>query len=325
MLLNSELVLPITFIENALRARFPNVEISIEETAGRLSLGYTFQDVPYNASLGTTDKLTSSYTLSDYMEKDVASLFLDKNTVSRLTHLSKEGSAKTKKAVVYLHTDLETSMLNSIFIDAEDKLAYAAKEGTIFEIAVKPMTKEKELGGFHRYLKNEGYYVQTLDNFNFQNKTGFKVIYEKAISDNDNVANIKDLDDLLVSYLSDLANALGKELKPYSYGNDLVFKLAGRSVAFDLDFLKMHAPRASMYFSHELMDVSAFKNFYRDAVPRFNIASRDAVHTALDDAKDSLESHVKINKFFESVAKLTDNAKDIDEVNAKLEELTRLL
>lgn len=78
-------------------------------------------------------------------------------------------------------------------------------------------------------------------------------------------------------------------------GKEKLWTLAGNSVHFDLNFLKVHMPTLAQRFSHRLLDVTAAKLFC--ASLGFTEPQTDPAHRAEADIDSSMAHMAKLQKF----------------------------
>lgn len=264
------------------------------------------------------------WSMSDFMEGNrLKDLVLPAHHEFIINELARQKDA-FKVIEVDAHLDLETSMFNKVY-QSEDGLGHGAKDGAIFEIAIRLTSSDKFVNDvvnkhqFSSYIR-EFIYVQTPDNLKFQLNTGFAERYKVAI-EKGNYDSLEGAETKIVDMLASAMKELGRELEPYKFYNKVKIRLTGKSTSFDLDFLQQKMPRLSIYFSHELKDLSAVKNFWREVNPKFFIDKTKVDHFALADVNQTIKQQILLRTFHEYIHELTGGVNTLAEVNDALHKL----
>lgn len=249
------------------------------------------------------------------------------DTVRKLHYQIKE-----KNAVVDIdvHLDLETSKFNKMFKDESGEIKHGAKVGQVFDVCarftsyhhtVESLLQANGLADPIRFLIHiDKLKEQDFNNLVFQVKTAFADQYSATGKhDEGRFSTIREVEKTLCERVNAIQALLNKPQKYYEFSDKLKIRLVGKSVYFDMDFVQQQMPEFSMYLSHELKDISSFKNFWREINPKFYVDTSSVAHNALDDVLQTIEQQKEIRKFFANVqAMVGTDVNTLKEVNAKL-------
>lgn len=322
MYMNNAQVLTLEFIQEYLRNRFKNKTIALTQADDDYPV-VSYMDPKtkvrgiFRSSLNSED--IKKFSLIDLISGKLDSFYSPDGYLENIEMIE-----KSKRMEFDVHLDLETSLFNKIQ-EIDGKLEHGARVGTIFELYAKilPLGSSSEgyYSGQHHYILDDSDWIQDIENLKFHISTGFLEKYKEALN-NEKCLGLKEVDEALVGLLKVVCEEHNIKLKPYGQTKEVVFRLVGKSTFFDMDFIQQKLPKFSMYLSHEIKDMSAFKNFYREVVPGFMINENTVAHTAKEDVEQDILSHNDIRTFFKHVSKLTYGSRSLKEVNARLEALS---
>lgn len=232
---------------------------------------------------------------------------------------------RQKAKILDLSLDLETTGFNKPFLH-NGSFLHGAKHNGIMEVGAilsDPDVQDRDnvISTFSAMLNisESTSMFFSIDNTMFQNRTGFSQVYQEALEKGWQM-DLAEAQKSLILMLRDACELFNRELKPYSYDAPVKFRLVGKSVAFDLDFIQQQMPELSQYISHEILDVSVVKNIFRHADKRFNMGLGQSEHFAMSDAKLALN---ELNLAREVAGKLlsVSGAKNMVELNKWLDTL----
>ena len=84
-----------------------------------------------------------------------------------------------------------------------------------------------------------------------------------------------------------------------SFGDDVIFVVAGSTVSFDKDWLKAHMPEVARRLHYRQLDVSSYKVGFPEI---FGTKTSDA-HRAMADIRVSIEQQAKMRRLVEAAGR----------------------
>lgn len=308
---------------------FGQRDVSVFIANGRLEVIYNvMDDIGVNSisifSIGEEQAESAHKLLADPKVPFIRKFSLDdRNKIKQsINALRKRLPVNT----IEISIDLETNSYDKIHNNDMGVAIDGAKEGQILEYAhvVKVPPEYKDLLSDIEDLELKSFLKvpsdpksNTVGNGLFHNTTGFSEEYANAQMP----CTYLTLDARLVTLLKEICNKLGGKLVNYHPRNHIKFRVVGKSVAFDMNFIKNHLPNFSQYLSHELIDVSVVKNIFKPFDKKFKIQNEKQVtHFAIDDAKCALADYEESLRLGANLLKLT-GGKTLVDVNNELEKL----
>lgn len=228
---------------------------------------------------------------------------------------------KPDRVEIDVHLDLETAGFNKVSV-IDGIMSHGARENAILECAISfrsfqantqvVLDKLKLSDVFQQFLIGNSTLVDN-STVAFHINNGYSNVLHHA-----ETMPIAMYEQIVVKSLIKACEAFGERLEEYSPRNNVVFRLVGKSTFFDMDYIQQQMPQLSMYLAHELKDISAFKNFYREANKGFFVSKDKVTHIAAEDVEQTVNQQLEIRKFFSIVNQLSGGETELKDVNDKL-------